>query len=97
MSQCIEGEAAGEDSEHVGLQRTDSFWWGRGSDYNLEVEWRKKRPLEMKRSRKLRSQGAGMGINLVNLTEVDKKELCGEEGGEAGTVALSEQGHVTSW
>lgn len=38
-----------------------------------------------------------MGINLVNLTEVDKKELCGEEGGEAGTVALSEQGHVTSW
>lgn len=71
LNKCPEGEAAGEDSRYVGLQGTASFWGWRGSDYNLEVEWRKKRPLEMKRSRKLRSQGAGMGIHVVNLTEVD--------------------------
>lgn len=68
LNKCPEGE---EDSRHVGLQGTASFWGWRGSDYNVEVGWRKKRPLEMKRSREPRSQGAGMGIHVVNLTDVD--------------------------
>lgn len=42
------------------------------------------RPLEMKRSRKPSSWGAGMGISVLSLPEVDKRELCGEEGEKQG-------------
>lgn len=44
----------------------------------------------LKRSRELRSQAAGMSISVVNVTEIDERELCRE----AGTVALSERGCV---
>lgn len=77
----------------IGACRGMKFWWWQGSDYDLEVEWRKKRPLEMKRSRKQRSQGAGMDMGVVYLTEVDKRGLCRQEDWEAGPVALGEREH----
>lgn len=91
LNKCIEGEEAGEDGGHRGLQKHEvlvvtrfRLWpWG----------GMKKRPLEMKRSRKQRTQGAGMDMGVVNLTEVDKRGLCRQEDWEAGPVALGEQGH----
>lgn len=57
----------------LGLQKSDSLRWRQGSNDDLDVKWRKKRSLERRRSRKLRSQGAGWG-SVVNSTEIDREE-----------------------
>lgn len=73
------------ESGALGLQQQKSFWWWQGSGYHLEVEWREETSLEMRRSRKLRSQAARGDI--VWLLQWDCQEgLCRKKDGEPGGV-----------
>lgn len=68
LNECIEREEAVQDSGHLSLQKPDDVWWQQGSDYDPEVRWRNKRSLEMRRSRRMRSQDARWDICMVNIS-----------------------------